>query len=109
MSRVVNDTATFEMLYAHIIPEMVTNIVTVVGVLVILLNINVKLALLTCIPIPLILFSGWVFSTKVRPNFKISQKALAEINAKLQDNFSGIQEIQAFGQEEFEKNKCPPI
>lgn len=105
MSRVVNDTATFEMLYAHIIPEMVTNIVTVVGVLVILLNINVKLALLTCIPIPLILFSGWVFSTKVRPNFKISQKALAEINAKLQDNFSGIQEIQAFGQEEFEKKQ----
>ena len=103
MSRVVNDTANFELLYAHIIPDMVTNIVTVVGVMIILLTINVKLALLTCIPIPLILFSGWIFAKKVRPNFAVSQKALAELNAKLQDNFSGIHEIQAFGQEKFEK------
>lgn len=102
MSRVVNDTATFEMLYAHIIPEMVTNIVTVLGVMIILLTINVKLALLTCIPIPIILYSGWIFSTKIRPNFKVAQNSLAELNAKLQDNFSGIQEIQAFGQETFE-------
>ncbi|MBH1941776.1 ABC transporter ATP-binding protein [Mobilitalea sibirica] len=105
MSRVVNDTATFELLYAHIIPEMVTNIVTVVGVMIILLTIDVKLALLTCIPIPIILYSGWIFSTKVRPNFTKAQKSLAELNAKLQDNFSGIQEIQAFGQESYEKKQ----
>jgi ABC-type multidrug transport system fused ATPase/permease subunit len=102
MSRVVNDTATFELLYAHIIPEILTNIVTVIGVMVLLLTINVKLALLTCIPIPFILFSGWFFAKKVRPNFKVSQKALADLNSKLQDNFSGIHEIQAFGQEEYE-------
>lgn len=105
MSRVVNDTATFELLYAHIIPEMVTNIITVVGVAAILISINVKLALLTCIPIPLILLSAWFFSSKVRPNFKISQNALAELNAKLQDNFSGIHEIQSFGQEAYESSQ----
>lgn len=105
MSRVVNDTANFELLYAHIIPEMVTNIVTVLGVLIILLSINVRLALLTCIPIPFILYSGWIFATKVRPNFKVSQKALAQLNAKLQDNFSGIHEIQAFGQESYEREQ----
>jgi ABC-type multidrug transport system fused ATPase/permease subunit len=105
MSRVVNDTATFELLYAHIIPEMVINIVTVIGVMIILLTINIKLALLTCIPVPLILLSGWIFSTKIRPNFKRSQKALAGLNAKLQDNFSGIHEIQAFGQEEYEQEQ----
>lgn len=102
MSRVVNDTATFELLYAHIIPDMLTNIVTVVGIMIILFTINVKLALLTFLPIPFILLSGWIFSTKIRPNFKKAQKAIAELNAKLQDNFSGIHEIQAFGQEEYE-------
>lgn len=105
MSRVTNDVRTFELLYAHIIPEMVTNLVTVIGVMIILLTINVKLALLIFVPIPLILFSGWVFATKVRPNFKISQKAFADLNAKLQDNFSGISEIQAFGQEEYESDQ----
>lgn len=105
MSRVVNDTSHFELLYAHIIPEMVTNIVTVIGVMAILLTINVKLALLTCIPIPLILFAGWIFAAKVRPNFVKAQKSLAELNAKLQDNFSGIHEIQAFGQEKYEESQ----
>lgn len=105
MSRVVNDTATFELLYAHIIPDMVTNIVTVIGIMIILLTINVKLALLTCLPIPFILISGWIFSSKIRPNFKKAQKAIAELNAKLQDNFSGIHEIQAFGQEEYEQQQ----
>ena len=56
MSRIVNDTRDFELLYAHMIPEMITNVVTFVGVLVILLTINWKLALITCCPIPLILF-----------------------------------------------------
>ncbi len=105
MSRVVNDTATFELLYAHILPEMVTNIVTLIGVLAIELSINVKLALLTCIPLPLIAVSGWIFSTKVRPKFRLSQKELANLNAKLQDNFSGIREIQAFGSELSEEER----
>ena len=72
MSRVVNDTRDFELLYAHMIPEMITNIVTFLGVLAILLTVNWKLALITCCPIPLILASGIVFSKKVRPFFQVS-------------------------------------
>lgn len=99
MSRVVNDTRDFELLYAHMIPDMITNIVTFLGVLVILLGINPTLALITCSPIPLILISGVIFSKKVRPYFKASQKCMGELNAKLQDNLSGLHEIQSFGQE----------
>lgn len=102
MSRVVNDTRDFELLYAHMIPEMVTNLVTFAGVLIILLAINWRLALITCCPIPLILFSGVIFAKKVRPFFKASQRCMGELNAKLQDNLSGLHEIQSFGQEEFE-------
>ena len=99
MSRTVNDTATFELLYAHIIPETITNIVTVLGVTIVLLSINWQLALLTCIPIPFMLYSSKIFVTKIRPNFRKTQAALAGINSKLQDNYSGIQEIQSFSQE----------
>ena len=103
MSRVVNDTATFELLYAHIIPEMLTNFITLAGVLIMLLSINVKLGLLTCIPLPLIAFAGYVFITKIRPHFRVAQGKLGALNSKLQDNFSGIHEIQAFGQERCEE------
>lgn len=105
MSRVVNDTRDFELLYAHIIPELITNLVTFAGVLVILLTINWKLALITCCPIPLILVSGVIFAKKVRPFFKVSQKCMGELNAKLQDNLSGLHEIQSFGQEHMESQQ----
>ncbi|MBO4899280.1 MAG: ABC transporter ATP-binding protein [Lachnospiraceae bacterium] len=102
MSRIVNDTRDFELLYAHMIPESITNIITFAGVLIVLLTINAKLALITCAPLPLIFISGLVFSKKVRPYFKISQKKMGELSGKLQDNLSGIHEIQSFGREEYE-------
>ena len=105
MSRVVNDTATFEQLYAHVIPETITNAVTLIGVIVILFSINSTLALMTCIPIPFILASGWVLMKKVRPRFRQMQKSLAGLNSQLQDNLSGIREIQAFGQQERESGR----
>ena len=100
MSRVITDTETFEQLYSHIVPESITNALTVIGVTTILLFINWRLALLTTIPIPLILWSGWVFAKKVRPNFRKMQKARGELSAQLQDSFSGMHETQAFGQQE---------
>ena len=105
MSRVINDTRDFELLYAHIIPEMITNVITFAGVLIVLLTINWKLALVTCFPIPLILVSGVVFAKKVRPFFRISTKKMGELNGKLQDNFSGVHEIQSFGQEQYETSR----
>ena len=105
MSRIVNDTRDFELLYAHMIPETITNLVTFTGVLAVLLTINWKLALITCAPIPLILISGIIFSKKVRPFFRISQKKMGELNGKLQDNLSGIHEIQSFGREEYETER----
>ena len=105
MSRVVNDTRDFELLYVHMIPEMITNVVTFVGVLVILLTINWRPALITCAPIPLILCSGVIFAKVVRPFFKASQKSMGELNALLQDSLSGLHEIQAFGQEKHESQR----
>jgi ATP-binding cassette subfamily B protein len=105
MSRIVNDTRDFELLYAHMIPDTITNIVTFLGVLIMLLTINVKLALITCAPIPLIFISGIIFSKKVRPFFRIPQKKMGELSGKLQDNLSGIHEIQSFGREEYETGR----
>ncbi len=105
MSRVVNDTRDFELLYAHIIPETITNLVTFAGVLIVLLTINWRLALVTCAPIPLILVSGVIFSKKVRPFFRTSQKKMGELNGKLQDNLSGVHEIQSFGRESYETER----
>ncbi len=103
MSRVMTDANQLELLYAHILPDCVTNAVTLVGVLSILFTINARLALLTCAPIPLILIAGWWFTRYARPRQRKMQKTLGELSGQLQDNLSGVVEIQAFGQEKFAK------
>lgn len=104
MSRVVNDTSTFENLIAHAIPDLITNIITLVGVLIILVIINPLLALLVCIPIPFIAFLSTVLR-RIRKYFKVGQTKIAELNAVLQDNFSGMKEIQIFNKQEYELEK----
>ena len=104
MSRVINDTATFESLIAHALPELTTNILTIVGVLTLLLLINPTLALLVCAPIPLIAGLA-VVMRKMRKYFRQGQARIAELNALLQDNFSGIKEIQVFNKQEYESQK----
>jgi len=99
LSRVMNDVATFELLYAHITPDIITNFVTLAGVTIILFSINYRLALITCLPVPFILLSGWVFIHKIRPYFRKMQKSQGELSAQLQDNLSGVKEIQAFGRQ----------
>lgn len=105
VSRVINDTRDFELLYAHIIPDTITNIVMIVGVITILLFINSTLALLIFIPIPMILLSGWIFTKKIQPFFKKSHAMEGALSAKLQDNLSGIHEIQVFVKETEEKEQ----
>jgi len=101
MSRVVNDTSTFENLIAHAIPDLATNIITLIGVLIILLFINPWLTFLVCIPIPFIALLSIVLR-KIRRYFRLAQAKIAELNAVLQDNFSGMKEIQIFNKQEYE-------
>ncbi len=105
MSRVISDTRDFELLYAHIIPDLMTNFVTFTGVLVILISINPRLALFTCFPIPLVLISGVLFSKRVQPLFRTSRRKEGELSGKLQDNLSGVHEIQSFGKEDYETGR----
>ncbi len=102
MSRVVNDTDLFERLIAHAVPDVAVNLVTLLAISAVLFAINWQLALLSLVPIPLVIFSLRVFARRVRPAFRARQKELGELNAILNDNISGIREIKAFTREETE-------
>ncbi len=105
MSRTTNDTATFETLIAHAVPDLITNILVIAGVTIVLFAMNPYLALLTLIPIPFLAVGGWIFTKKIRPNFRAAQRNLADLNATLQDNISGMKEIQVFNQQTKEKKR----
>ena len=100
MSRIINDTDLFERMIAHALPDVIVNTITLVGVTIILLSMNVSLTLLTLIPIPLIVAAVIGYSKLVRPAFKNRQQSVGELNAVLNDSLSGIREVKAFAREE---------
>lgn len=105
MSRVVNDTAQLEVMIAHAVPELFTNILILVSVTALLFLIQPLLTLLTLVPIPFLAVGSVYFMKKIRPDFRAAQNNLAELNAGLQDNLSGIKEIQVFNQQGREVKK----
>jgi len=105
MSRTANDPATFEVLIAHAVPELIVNLLVFAGVSIILFFLNPFLALCALLPVPFMFVAGIGFTKRVLPNFRRAQHRLAEFNAVLQDNLSGIKEIQAFNQQEREHGR----
>lgn len=99
MSHVINDTDLFEQLISHALPDIIVNVITFVGVTIVLFSLNWQLTLLSTIPIPLVLFSLQIYAKRVRPAFHHRQKELGDLNAMLNDNLSGIREIKAFTRE----------
>ena len=102
VSRVTNDADKLELLYAHVIPEFLTNALTFAGVLGVLFFINWRLALVSAAVIPVVAGACIFYAKKVRPNFKAAQRLVGTISAEVQDNIQGIREIQSFGQQERE-------
>jgi ATP-binding cassette subfamily B protein/subfamily B ATP-binding cassette protein MsbA len=102
MSRTVNDSDLIEQLIAHAIPDVLVNVLMLVGVTAVLVSMSWQLALLSMIPIPLIVLAMQGFARYVRPAFRQRQVELGELNAALNDNLSGIREIKAFTREEIE-------
>jgi ATP-binding cassette subfamily B protein/subfamily B ATP-binding cassette protein MsbA len=105
MSRMVNDSDLFERLIAHAIPDVMVNLLTLVGVSAVLISMNWQLALLSMVPIPLIVLAMRAYSKYVRPAFRERQRELGELNATLNDNLSGIREIKAFTREDTEARR----
>ncbi len=99
MSRVINDSRNMETLIAHALPDLISNVLIVIMVAVMIFLINPILAAISLIPVPFILFVSLKFSGRVHALFKRNQEVLAQVNGKVQDNISGIREIQSFGRE----------
>ena len=105
MSRVVNDIDAMRDMLAHTVHIAIVQALTFIGIAVVLCTMNFKMACLTIVPIlilgPLIVH----FGIKLRLISRDVRAELAEVNARLQDNLSGIFEIQAFAREPYEEKR----
>ena len=106
MSRVNNDTEHVERIFIDGLEAMLTASLTLVGITVMLFWLNWKLALLSLIPIPLLVLSASIFTKRMHGYYHDIRRSAADLNAYLQDASSGIREPIGFNQQNAERERC---
>ena len=109
MSRVINDTNYIELLIAHAAPDLIVNFLIFFSVSTILFIINPLLAAICLATVPFMMFGSLFYSKVVLPKFKKRNIVVAKLNSTLNDNLSGIKEIQIFNQQENEKQRVQKL
>jgi ATP-binding cassette subfamily B protein/subfamily B ATP-binding cassette protein MsbA len=102
MSRVTSDTQDLEPMIAHTIPDTIVNVLLIIGVCTILFSLNVTLTLITLVTVPVLFYFLARFGAGEYEGFKRALRNLGEFRARVQDNLSGMKEIQIFTQESYE-------
>jgi len=102
MSRVTNDLSALENFITHGSALTAVDFMRLIGGAIILFVLDWRLAALVMIPVPILTLAFRHYNTKIRPVYRRVRARLGDINAKLQDNLSGIRVIQAFAREDIE-------
>lgn len=99
VSRVTNDTDTIGEIFVSEVAEIFSNTITIGGIIVMMLLMSVKLTLASLIVIPLVVLSVRIFHPVFRSAYERVQENIAVVTSKLEENISGIREIQSFARE----------
>jgi ABC-type multidrug transport system fused ATPase/permease subunit len=99
ISRMTNDVQALDQLVTDGVVTLFQSTLTLVGVVVILLLLNVKLALITFLTFPLLLIASVVFRVVAADAYRITRERIANVTAYLQESLSGIRVVRSFGKE----------
>jgi len=99
VSRVMNDVATINELLSQGIITLIGDALILVGIVVIMLSMNLRLALLTFTVLPLMVLATAWFSRRARTAFRETRNRVAKVVGDLAEDIAGVRVIQAFGQE----------
>ncbi len=105
MTRVTNDLFEITELCHHGPEDIVISIIKFVGAFIILLSVNFKLTLLLFAVIPLMFVFAYIMKGRMNRAFRKNRENIAQINAQIEDNLSGIRVVKSFANEECEKQK----
>ena len=100
VSRVINDVATINDLLSQGVITLIGDLFVLVGIIVVMLTMNLRLALLTFTVLPLMLLVTIWFSGRARVAFRETRTSVAKVVGGLAEDIAGVRVIQAFGQEE---------
>lgn len=105
MSRVTSDVESLNQLISSGVLGMLSDLVTLVAIMVIMVSMNVKLAMVTLTVVPLLFIVVWSLRTRMTRAYHKVRRRVADINANLQESISGMRIVQAFSREDVNAEK----
>jgi ABC-type multidrug transport system, ATPase and permease components len=99
ISRMTNDVEALNQLVTDGVVTMFSSTLTLVGVVVILLVLDVQLALVTFLTFPLLMIASIVFRIVSAGAYRATRERIAAVTAYLQETLSGVRVVRSFGQE----------
>ena len=105
MSRITNDLFSLTELYHHGPEDIVISLIKFIGSFIILATIDLKLTLIVFAFIPIMGGFAWYYNRKMKKAFKRNKQKIGDINARIEDNLSGIRVVKSFANEHEEMEK----
>jgi ATP-binding cassette, subfamily B, multidrug efflux pump len=103
VTRLTNDIENLNEMVKSLLATLMKDILMALGILIILLYLNVKLALVTFVLIPVIFVAARLFSRSARDAFRDLRYRVAQVNAFIQESISGMALTQILVREEKRK------
>jgi ATP-binding cassette, subfamily B, bacterial len=102
MSRVTNDLFDIGELAHHGPEDLFIAIMTFIGAFCIMLTINVKLAIVAILIVPMLVWLITYCNIRMNKAWKQMYSDIADVNARVEDSVSGVRVVQSFTNEQFE-------
>lgn len=99
VTHVSNDTEAVNELFSTILVKLFKNVVKIIGYAVVMLSINVKMAGISFLLLPLVAILTFVFRHLSRKAYQITRNKITELNTFLSEHISGMKLIQIFARE----------
>ncbi|WP_206915644.1 ABC transporter ATP-binding protein [Alicyclobacillus suci] len=100
LSRFVNDFDNISTTLQQSLTQVIGSIITFLGVIVMMLTISPLMTLVVVLTLPLSLLVTRFVAKKSQKNFKAQQKSLGQLNAHVEEMYTGHKIVKAFGHEE---------
>jgi ATP-binding cassette subfamily B protein len=100
LSRVTNDIDNVQQTLQQTMSQLVTSLLTIVGVLAMMFWISWLLALIALVTVPASILVAAVIGKRAQPNFVQQWKSTGQLNAHVEEMFTGHSLVTVFGQQE---------
>ena len=105
IQRCTSDVETVRRFLSGQLVEIFRAVFMLVIALVIMLNMNVKMTLVSLMLVPILFLYGMVFFKLTMKRFRETDEAEGRMSAVLQENLTGVRVVRAFGREKYEVEK----